>query len=109
MLTALVFNLPMDSYVVMKGGYKDMPQIEVPASVGLGWGPKAQVKIKITNKYVIGKNENEYGVDWFKLNTIDIIPMLLESFSTSGLNIIEISKEEYYSDIEVKYEDIPIQ
>lgn len=108
-LMYLMGVLPLNSYVVMEGGYKDMPQIEVPANIGLVWGPKAQVKIKITNKYFVGKEENDYVVYWYKANIFDFIPVLLELFSSLGLNMIEISKEEYYSDIEVKYEDIPIQ
>ena len=107
--TMLYTILSPNSYIVLKGESKDMPNIEVPILTSIPYPLFSKIKFKITNKYLIIREENEYRVNFFKVNVVDLLSVISEMFEEDEINFIEISKEEYYLDIEVKYEDIPIQ
>lgn len=106
--TMLYGFIPPNSYIVLEGGYKDMPNIEVPAVTSIPYSAASKIKLKITAKYITLKNESDYIVNFCKVNVVEFFPVIIEMLQEDELNFIEISKEEYYSDIEMKYEDIPI-
>lgn len=108
-LFLIISITPKNSYIVLEGGYKDMPQVEIPINSVIAREGGNNIKLKITNKYSTGADEDEYGVYWYKIDFIVFSSMLFPIINDAGLNIIQISKEDYYSDIEVKYEDIIIK